>query len=88
MKWVGRKALDEKVLYVNWVLDYIHTSHQYEALFTAQSTIDSEGFKGGTRGAPIMPRDAFSRTANVTQNRTQNRLHKSDTKLAMVVLSI
>ena len=30
-----------------------------------QSTIDSEGFKGGTRGAPIMPRDAVSRTANV-----------------------
>ena len=30
-----------------------------------QSTIVSEGFKGGTRGAPIMPRDAVSRTANV-----------------------
>ena len=29
------------------------------------STIDSEGFKAGTRGAPIMPRDAVSRTANV-----------------------
>ena len=28
------------------------------------STIDSEEFKGGTRGAPIMPRDAVSRTAN------------------------
>ena len=25
----------------------------------------SEGFKGGTRGSPIMPRDAVSRTANV-----------------------
>ena len=33
--------------------------------FYTQSTIDSEGFKGGTRGAPIMPRDAVSRTANV-----------------------
>ena len=33
-----------------------------------QSTIDSEGFKGGTRGAPIMPRDAVSRTANVERN--------------------
>ena len=32
--------------------------------FTFESTIDSEGFKGGTRGAPIMPRDAVSRTAN------------------------
>ena len=32
---------------------------------TTQSTIDSEGFKGGTRGAPIMPRDAVSRTAHV-----------------------
>ena len=30
-----------------------------------ESTIVSEGFKGGTRGAPIMPRDAVSRTANV-----------------------
>ena len=30
-----------------------------------QGTIDSEGFKGGTRGAPIMPRDTVSRTANV-----------------------
>ena len=29
------------------------------------STIDSEEFKGGTRGAPIMPRDAVSRTAHV-----------------------
>ena len=29
-----------------------------------ESTIDSEGFKGGTRGAPIMPRDAVSRTVN------------------------
>ena len=28
-------------------------------------TIDSEGFKEGTLGAPIMPRDAVSRTANV-----------------------
>ena len=31
----------------------------------SENTIDSEGFKGGTRGAPIMPRDAVSRTANV-----------------------
>ena len=30
-----------------------------------ESTIDSEGFKGVTRGAPIMPRDAVSRTENV-----------------------
>ena len=30
--------------------------------------IDSEGFKGGTRGALIMPRDAFSRTAHVERN--------------------
>ena len=37
----------------------------YYGLDTSQSTIDSEGFKGGTRGAPIMPRDAVSRTANV-----------------------
>ena len=25
----------------------------------------SEGFKGGTRGSPIMPRDAVSQTAHV-----------------------
>ena len=31
----------------------------------SESTIVSEGFKGGTQGAPIMPRDAVSRTANV-----------------------
>ena len=35
------------------------------ANFDDESTIDSEGFKGGTRGAPIMPGDAVSRTANV-----------------------
>ena len=34
----------------------------------AESTIVSEGFKGGTRGAPIIPRDAVSRTANVERN--------------------
>ena len=32
------------------------------------STIVSEGFKGGTRGASIMPRDAVSRAANVERN--------------------
>ena len=32
---------------------------------TCESTIVSEGFKGGTRGSPIMPRDAVSRTAHV-----------------------
>ena len=31
----------------------------------SESTIVSEGFKGGTRGSPIMPRDAVARTANV-----------------------
>ena len=44
---------------------------------TSESTIDSEGFKGGTRGAPIMPRDAVSRTANVERNGR----HKWDDKL-------
>ena len=34
-------------------------------LSTFCPTTDSEGFKGGTRGTPIMPRDAVSRTANV-----------------------
>ena len=33
-----------------------------------QSTIVSEGFKGGFRGAPIMPKDAVSRAANVERN--------------------
>ena len=50
---------------------YIHLSpldkHYSPIISTicAQSTIDTEGFKGGTRGAPIMPRDVISRTANV-----------------------
>ena len=35
------------------------------SIIRSESTIVSEGFKGGTRGAPIMPRDAVSRTANV-----------------------
>ena len=34
----------------------------------SESTIVSEGFKGGTRGDPIMSRDAVSRTANVERN--------------------
>ena len=38
-----------------------------------ESTIDSEGFKGGTRGAPIMPRDAVSRTANVERTGRPNK---------------
>ena len=41
-------------------INYLHTT-----AMIGESTIDSEGFKGGTRGAPIMPRDAVSRTANV-----------------------
>ena len=40
-----------------------------------ESTIDSEGFKGGTRGAPIMPRDAVSRTANVERLLNVERLY-------------
>ena len=36
-------------------------THLCPPLRCSQSTIDSEGFKGGT---PIMPRDAVSRTAN------------------------
>ena len=38
------------------------------SLCVKQSTIVSEGFKGGTRGAPIMPRNAVSRAANVESN--------------------
>ena len=44
-------------MFLNKVRKYLNPRH-------SQSTIDSEGFKGGTRGAPIMPRDAVSRTAN------------------------
>ena len=40
------------------------TYENYPRPLQAESTIVSEGFKGGTRGAPIMPRDAVSRTAN------------------------
>ena len=39
-----------------------------------KSTIDSEGFKGGTRGSPIMPRDTVSRTANVG---TVGKIHRA-----------
>ena len=38
---------------------------RYPPIKCSQNTIVSEGFKGGTRGAPIMPRDAVSLTANV-----------------------
>ena len=36
-------------------------------IVNSELTIDSEGFKGGTQGAPIMPRDAVSRTAHVAK---------------------
>ena len=51
----------------NWSAKNIHVGKVSVANLPIvnQSTIDSEGFKGGTRGAPIMPRDAVSRTANV-----------------------
>ena len=39
----------------------LHGGHEV----CSESTIVPEGFKGGTRGAPIMPRDTVSRTANV-----------------------
>ena len=39
--------------------------HLFYPANVGESTIVSDGFKGGTRGAPIMPRDAVSRTANV-----------------------
>ena len=39
----------------------LHGGHEV----CSESTIVPEGFKGGTRGAPIMPRDCVSRTANV-----------------------
>ena len=44
----------------------------------SESTIVSEGFKGGTRGSPIMPRDAVSRTANVGLLSTNQSLGKGD----------
>ena len=33
-------------------------SNPSETIVLSESNIVSEGFKGGTRGAPIMPRDA------------------------------
>ena len=49
-----------------------HHNHHYSSLHNHhylqkhnESTIVSEGFEGGTRGAPIMPRDEVSRTAHV-----------------------
>ena len=36
---------------------YTHKNVRTLQASLTESTIDSEGFKGGTRGAPIMPRD-------------------------------
>ena len=47
------------------IKSYGQYTHGIYTKINPESTIDSEGFKGGTRGAPIMPRDAVSRTANV-----------------------
>ena len=41
---------------------------KYQTNEETQNTIVSEGFKEGTRGASIMPRDAVSRTADVERN--------------------
>ena len=43
-------------------IEYIPLLLRYFIQTCTESPIDSEGFKGGTRGAPIMPRDAVSRT--------------------------
>ena len=57
-----------------------------------ESTIDSEGFKGGTRGSPIMPRDAVSRTANVERTgrhkwvKLRAALQQNDIKFSSVTL--
>ena len=53
----------------------------------SQNTIVSEGFKGGTRGAPIMPRDAVSRTAHVGTV-GKNGLTKFCVHLTMFLLSL
>ena len=44
----------------------------------SECTIDSEGFKGGTRGAPIMPRDAVSRKSTVERNGRYEWVNDSD----------
>ena len=55
---------DYSVAKLSWILS--HTNNKIVRVVNhAESTIDSEGFTGGTRGAPIMPRDAVSQTANV-----------------------
>ena len=51
-----------------------------------ESTIVSEGFKGGTRGAPIMPRDAVSRTANVGTVGTNGHICNSITNPIRVII--
>ena len=48
------------VLMFFFILQFRGYKHRHD-----ESTIDSVGFKGDTRGAPIMPRDAVSRTAHV-----------------------
>ena len=55
----------------------------YDSCHPTESTIVSEGFKGGTRGAPIMPRDAVSRTANVERNGVQKWVKEVSTTIFM-----
>ena len=50
---------------IHIIMERVAPSYVIGGDIRKQSTIDSEGFKGGTWGAPIMPRDAVSRTANV-----------------------
>ena len=53
------------IIECNFSLGNIGYIVSQDQLHRNYSTIDSGGFKGGTRGAPIMPRDTVSRTANV-----------------------
>ena len=51
-----------RYIYMNICRYISHVSRQHSRCWTfisnnGESTIVSEGFKGGTRGAPIMPRD-------------------------------
>ena len=61
----------------------ILTLNPSESIVRSESTIDSEGFKGGTRSAPIMPRDAVSRTANVERTGRHKWVKKNHIMLTL-----
>ena len=66
--WVATTAPTAGPVLSLFRYDQVRTMSEHLSGDHSESIIVSEGFKGGTRGSPIMPRDAVSRTANVERN--------------------